>query len=67
MAATDALSPDQRQRAFRRFQAQSQMYAGPLDIHSTTVADAATFEQNNPQPSSYTDYDVDYGDYSADY
>ena len=43
------------------------LYAGPLDHYSNTVEDAARFEQNNLQPSSYTDYDVDYGDYSADY
>ena len=67
VAASDALSPDQRYRAFRRFQAQSHMYAGPLDHYTNTVEDAARFVQNNPEPSWYQDYDVDYGDYSGDY
>ena len=43
------------------------MYAGPLDHYTNTVEDAARFVQNNPEPSSYQDYDVDYGDYSGDY
>ena len=64
MAASDALSPDQKQRAYRRWQAQ--MMAAPMDYHTRTVADAAAFAYNNPDPDSYSDYDrgdYDYDDY----
>jgi hypothetical protein len=35
MAASDALSPDQKQRAYKRWQAG--LARGPIDYHTTTV------------------------------
>ena len=64
MAASDALSPDQKQRAYQRWQAS--LGRAPIDYHTRTVEDAARFVRDNPEPGSYEDYDrgdYDYDDY----